>query len=199
MKAHIAFALLSTLFLPSINAQASQEQWYVHVGGSEQSLLMVPTNMLDDAFYSCSQVLVSDTFSAHSQHGSANPQYSQRCRDMLYSWESGPIGVMLESVFFIPATISRTWVPYLASDSNFFKSSSSGANTYYLLGSRSGIPSHKECNSVILMSYNRSILPRIWSRGRWRFLYDYTCRLLRCAFWLQCRTTIILYRYSYSQ
>lgn len=37
---------------------------------------------------------------------------------------------------------------------------------------------------LLLIIYNRSILPRLWSWGRRRFLYDYTCRLLRCAFWL---------------
>lgn len=54
---------------------------------------------------------------------------------------------MLEPVFFISTTVSRNWVPYIASDSNFFKCSSGSANTYYLLGSRSGILFQRETDS----------------------------------------------------
>lgn len=50
----------------------------------------------------------------------------------------------------------------------------------------------------ILTSHCRSILPRLWSRRRWRYMHDYTRGLLCRAFWLQCGTTTVLHRDGYS-
>lgn len=144
MKTIVEFALLAALLSPFVNAQASEEQWYVYIGASPAiSYQFTGGNV---AFFPFAP-LISLSVQTHCEERSANPRYRQCCTDLLQKWESGPIGVVLEPVFLIPTTTSRDWVPYIAPDSDFFKCSSGSADTHYLLGSRSDSQFHRETDS----------------------------------------------------
>ena len=170
MKNTIEFALLSTLFLTTVKAQASCQQWYVHLEASLASFHQDTSNPV--SFRPCAPC-IGLSIQTHFSERNVKTWCLQRCGDLLQERKSGPIGVMLEPVFLMPAAISRNWVPHITSDSNFFSCSSGNffscssgsASTYNLLGSRSAVSKERlNLTMLILMFYNRPILSSLWPR-----------------------------------